>query len=391
MTATTFSPRLVQRHRRALRGLAWVTWRQHRLALAGVLAVFGGLSLYLLFDGLAMRHAYTSLGLHTCGTFGGPACQSQLTAFEQQYQSLTDHLPQLLTFLPGLIGVFTGAPLLARELESGTFRFAWTQGRSRVQWIVTKLVLLGIVLTVLALAFSVLFTWWYGPFDAISGRMTAWGAYEVSGLVFAARTLFAFTLGALLGLVIRRTIPAMAATGIAWIAVTWSSITYLRPAIRQPVTTLGQQAKGPISGHGVPFNADVIHNWIQNAAGHHLPYDQVISQALAAYKGTLPPPDQLNRWMAQQHYSQWVSYLPNNWFWHFQAIEATGYAILAVLLAAITVLALRRRAGHGKHPSTVKDEWLDQGGTQVAHPTAAGLGTDHGARAGFMVHTRSDS
>ena len=30
--------------------------------------------------------------------------------------------------LPGLLGVFVGAPVVARELESGTYRFAWTQG-----------------------------------------------------------------------------------------------------------------------------------------------------------------------------------------------------------------------------------------------------------------------
>jgi ABC-type transport system involved in multi-copper enzyme maturation permease subunit len=34
-------------------------------------------------------------------------------------------------FVPAVIGVFVGAPLIAHELESGTFRLAWTHGRSR--------------------------------------------------------------------------------------------------------------------------------------------------------------------------------------------------------------------------------------------------------------------
>jgi hypothetical protein len=55
-------------------------------------------------------------------------------------------------------------------------------------------------------------------------------------------------------------------------------------------------------------------------------------------------PDQLNAYMDQQHYSQWVSYRPNGWFWHFQTVEASGYALLAILLAVATVLVLRRRA-----------------------------------------------
>src|SRR5260221_14691369 len=136
MTATALSPKRARPRLPAVRGVAWVTWRQQRFALAGVLVVFGGLGVYLLFNGLAMHHAYTRLGLDTCGKLSGPTCQSQLTTFQQRYGSWADHLPTLLMLLPGLIGVFVGAPLVARELESGTFRFAWTQSRSRPQWIV---------------------------------------------------------------------------------------------------------------------------------------------------------------------------------------------------------------------------------------------------------------
>ncbi|MGD0605948.1 MAG: hypothetical protein ABSA53_20450 [Streptosporangiaceae bacterium] len=33
--------------------------------------------------------------------------------------------------VPALIGAFAGAPVLARELETGTFRYAWTLGSGR--------------------------------------------------------------------------------------------------------------------------------------------------------------------------------------------------------------------------------------------------------------------
>ena len=344
MTATALSPGRSRVAARPMRGLAWVTWRQHRFALAGVLVVLGGLGLFMLSNGLAMHHAYHSLGLDTCGRLDGPGCQSQLAVFEQDYFSWADHLPHLVMLLPGLIGVFVGAPLVARELESGTFRFAWTQGRSRLQWIVTKLVLLGVALAAPALAFSALFTWWYGPFDVITGRMTPYGAYEISGLVFAARTLFGFTLGALLGLLIRRTVAAMAATAAAWIAVVVPSMLWLRPLIHKPIITIGAIAKGPSPGHDVPFNATIVSHWFQNAAGQHVGFDQLVQQAIASTGRAQQSPDQFNAWATQHHYSQWVSYRPNGWFWHFQIVEASGYAILAVLLAAAAVLLLRRRA-----------------------------------------------
>jgi ABC-type transport system involved in multi-copper enzyme maturation permease subunit len=344
MTATALSPRRARPRVPAVRGLAWVTWRQHRFALAGVLVVLGGLGLFLLFNGLAMHRAYTSVGLDTCGTLSGPSCQSQLTAFQQDYFSWADHLPHLVMLLPGLIGVFVGAPLVARELESGTFRFAWTLARSRVQWIVAKLVLLAVVLLAFALAFSALFTWWYGPFDAITGRMSPYGAYEISGLVFAARTLFGFTLGVLLGLLIRRTVPAMAATAVAWVAVVVPSMVWLRPLIQNPITVIGHPAKGTIASSHVPFNATVVNHWFQDAAGHHVGFDQLFQQAIVGNGGTLPSPDQFNAYLAQHRYSEWVSYRPNGWFWHFQTVEASGYAILVILLAVATVLVVRRRA-----------------------------------------------
>ena len=334
MTAATLSPRRSASRRRPTRGLTWVTWRQHRFALTGVLVVLGGVGLFLLFHGLAMHRAYAGLGLDTCGSLDGPACQLPLAQFIRVNGSLANHLPTFLMILPGLIGVFVGAPLVARELESGTFRFAWTQGRSRVRWTLTKLILLAAVLTVLALAFSALFTWWYGPFDAISGRMSNGGGYEVSGLVFAARTLFGFTLGALLGLLIRRTVPAMAATAAAWVAVVWPTMTYLRPLIEKPLST-----SGPL-----PMNVAAVNLWIEDSAGHHVDFQQVYQQALASSGAPKLGPDTFNPWLARHHYTQWVSYRPNGWFWHFQIVEASGYTILAILLGAAAVLILRHRA-----------------------------------------------
>jgi len=41
--------------------------------------------------------------------------------------------------VPALIGVFWGAPLIARELETGTFRLAWTQSVTRTRWLAVKL------------------------------------------------------------------------------------------------------------------------------------------------------------------------------------------------------------------------------------------------------------
>jgi hypothetical protein len=67
MSVTTLeaAPRLPRR--RVLRGLPWVTWRQHRVALIGALLVLGGIGAFLVVNGLAMHHAFRQYGLTTCG------------------------------------------------------------------------------------------------------------------------------------------------------------------------------------------------------------------------------------------------------------------------------------------------------------------------------------
>jgi ABC-type transport system involved in multi-copper enzyme maturation permease subunit len=44
---------------------------------------------------------------------------------------LADLLGPGLLPIPALLGMFWGAPLIARELESGTYRLAWTQSVTR--------------------------------------------------------------------------------------------------------------------------------------------------------------------------------------------------------------------------------------------------------------------
>ena len=48
----------------------------------------------------------------------------------------------------------------------------------------------------------------------------------------------------LVGVLIRRTVPAMAATAAAWLAVVVPSMIWLRPLIEKPITVMGILGKG---------------------------------------------------------------------------------------------------------------------------------------------------
>lgn len=323
-------------HRR-VRGLAWLTWRQHRLALAGVFGLLGTLGVGLVVTGLAMHRGYADLGVSRCGNLTGAAYQVAVALFEQRYGSWPFFLPRFVEFIPGVLGVFIGAPLVARELESGTYRFVWTQGRSRVAWAAMQLALLAGGLTVLTLGFAWLYSWWFGPWVPIMGRMDSGQSYEVTGVVFTARTLFALALGALLGALIRRTVPAMAATAAGWLAVARPSILFLRPLIEAPVNA-------PATSSLVTANGWTVSDWYQDPGGHRLG-SAALDRLLVIARGSGgDSATSWRTWLSAHHYTEWVSFQPDSRFWHFQAIEASAYVALAGLLAAATVWVVARRA-----------------------------------------------
>jgi hypothetical protein len=315
-----------------LAGLVWVTWRQHRAVLAGACALLGGFAILLVVHGLAMHGDYKQLDVAAC--LKSPDCNTPYRIFVDRYTTWTHYLPAGLALLPAALGIFVGAPMVARELESGTFRFAWTQGASRIRWVGVKLIVLGAALVLLALGFSWLFSWWYGPWHRLSGRMAQGGAYEIEGVVFAARTLFGFAAGAFLGAAIRRTVPAMAATGVLWFGVVGTTLFWLRGLIAGP-RVVSDTVYAHVSGTWT------ISSWVQDAAGHHRSQQQV--SALARTDG-VSGDSALTRWMAEHHYSVWDSYQPGSRFWHFQLVEGSGYVLLAVLLMAGTLWLVHRRA-----------------------------------------------
>jgi hypothetical protein len=178
--------------------LAWVTWRQHRLALTGVALLLGGLGVYLLIMGLKIHNGYASV--QACHPAHSAACLTLSGLVIGHYYPFAQVFSIFLLSVPVLVGVFVGAPVLARELETGTFRFAWTQGAGRTRWAIAKLGLLAIAVTVASYAFSLLWSWYFQPFfaEGLDGLL-AQQYFDLRGVDFAAWTLLAFAIAAIAG------------------------------------------------------------------------------------------------------------------------------------------------------------------------------------------------
>ncbi len=89
--------------------MIWLTWRQYRVHTLVALAALAALAIFLVVTGLQMRDLYDSTVAHC-----GDDCGTAKNALVVEYQTLTYYVTSLLLAAPGIIGVFWGAPLIAR-------------------------------------------------------------------------------------------------------------------------------------------------------------------------------------------------------------------------------------------------------------------------------------
>ncbi len=198
--------------------------------------------------GLQLHHAYAVA--IACHPASSAACDAAVANFNRIGNFLSKGVP--LQVVPPLIGAFVGAPVLAREFEAGTFRFAWTQGFGRWRWTLAKLVGLGFVVAAASGALSVLAVWYYQPYFASNNQASSLtkfnpldpGLFDLRGIGFAAWTLAAFAIGVLAGALIRRVVPTIVTTlavyaGLAFATGAWLRMHYLTPLVTKGLNVPG--------------------------------------------------------------------------------------------------------------------------------------------------------
>jgi hypothetical protein len=327
------------------RRMAWVTWRQHRAALAGVVALLGAAGAYLLIAGLPMHAAYAAVA--ACRPAASAVCQQVASDFLRTYAPGAGITFGLLQAIPALIGAFAGAPLLAREFETGTFRYAWTQGFGRARWTIAKVIPLALVVTVAAGAFSLLVSWYVTPIFGAGddNGPLAPTAFDQLGVALAAWTLAAFAIGVLAGVVIRRVIPAIFATLAAWAALAFGAAVFLRPHYVAPLVTSnpnvapGNWVLSQLwTVDGKPVSLDAI-----NQTLGRVDIRAITPELFEPGPATPANVDPL-QYLMQHGYLQITTYQPAGRFWPFQWIEGGWLLVLSVLLIATAVWLVRRRA-----------------------------------------------
>jgi ABC-type transport system involved in multi-copper enzyme maturation permease subunit len=329
--------------------MIWLTWRQHRRS-----ALFTGVGLLVLAavmipTGLAMRHTLANDGLTSCiakytetnlKTPLPASCNTALNQFTAHYKAMP-FIGLLFVFLPVVMGLFWGAPLVARELEQGTHRLVWTQGVSRRRWVLVKFGLVGVATLVAATVYGLGIAWWWSPLSQVGAapRLTLF-AFDIQGIAPIGYTLFAVALGILAGTIWHKVLPAMAVSLVAYIAVRVPVAALARAHFLTPkVFTL------PVLNAGAgpnPLTADwVLDRGIRNADGSLVSSDSWI--ACGAGKGRNGQVCGHELGLKAGAYD-WMKYQPASRFWALQSIEAGLFVAIAVALLYVALRRVRRLA-----------------------------------------------
>jgi hypothetical protein len=303
--------------------MTWLLWRQHRLQLALAAAALACFAVPIWITG---RHLTTAL--QSC------RADSSCGGFDlfRGYGAIVDIVLLTMT-VPLLIGVFWGATLVGRELETGTATLAWTQSRTRRQWQRARLATLFGAATACSAAVTGLATWWSDTHNATVESRFSGAEFDVQGVVPIAYTLFAAALGLAAGVIWRRVLPAMATTIGGFVGVRLLLELALRPHYMAPVTKTASMGVMPDPPSG---------SWAQGT--DLLLHGRVIQGAVrvpATCTGTSSR-DAMSRCMDGLGYRVRMTYQPAGRYWTFQWIEFGIFAALAAALVVIAIVLLRR-------------------------------------------------
>ena len=219
-----------------------------------------------------------------------------------------------------LAGMFWGAPLVAREIEHGTHRLAWTQGVSRLRWAATKIGLVSVAVLVMTAIYAGMLNWWITPVMQTSGQRFAYIFFDSHGIVVFGYALFALALGVFAGAVTGRMLPAMATTLVGFLGTRLVVMLAARPRF-MPTET---RVLADLGARGRRRRCETT----STATG-----SSPLTPARCPGATTTRP----------LGLSEVLTIHPAGDFWAFQAIETAIFVALAVGLVLATIYWIRRR------------------------------------------------
>jgi ABC-type transport system involved in multi-copper enzyme maturation permease subunit len=346
--------------------LSLLQFRVQAITAAAALAAF---AILLAATEPHLASLYAASGISGCQPVG---CAHLASSFLQQLYSAGTYWVlyllgvMLILLTPAVIGLFWGAPLIARELETGTSALAWNQSITRTRWLAVKLTFTGLAAMAITEAMSLIQAWWAAPIGravGLGGSGTNLAMGRFSSLVFATHGItpigyaaFGFTLGVTAGALIQRTVPAMAITLAIFAAIQIAMPLWIRPNLFPaehtviPVSSLQQISLQQSGLNGSHFNlgaenlpsqpgAWLLSSGAVNAAGQAISTTPAACTTQTDGNNTSAFIDCLGGHGVRES----ITYQPASRYWAFQWTETAIYLALALALAGYCFRRLNRR------------------------------------------------
>ncbi|MCW2749364.1 MAG: hypothetical protein JWR83_474 [Aeromicrobium sp.] len=343
--------------------MIWLTWRQIRTQFVAVYALVAAAVVTLAITGNHLRDL----------------AKSKTSIYD--LISSTDRMIfnggiLVIGVAPAVIGIFWGAPLVARELELGTHRLVWNQSVTRTRWLAIKLGISALAVAAAIGILTVAVTWWAHPLDGALGsgqgsfpsRMTP-VTFAMRGVVPIGYAVFALVLGTTIGIVLKRSVPAMALTLAVYVVVQIAVPLYVRPHLVTPASqtvvisdkTLDSlTSRGPGDPVSITVHSSNPKNWMLtnttvNRQGQASALPAWFANCLPAPPGDAQPggtvriktgPGTLDKCftrLEKEGYRQHITYQPDSHFWRLQWTETAMYAGMSALLAGFGFWWTRRK------------------------------------------------
>jgi hypothetical protein len=330
-------------------GLIWLTWRQHRWVIIGTLALAAALVGSMTYLSAEITDIY-----HQCHNMRCPEHSPQSARLAGTSNLILAYglLSLVVQYMPMLIGVFLGVPVLSREHEQRTLLLAWSQDVSPARWLWAKLSLLGLFVATGTAAVAVASDRLEHALAKVSiGSMFQHQVFMNTGMLPLAISICWFAIGVAIGAAVKRTLPAVFGVAAGFIGL-MLLVQYRYPTLMKPLAAW-RQIGAPDDGL-LDKNALVVKGGMINYGGNQpsAAYDAAGHQLTGADLQRLCPPDNgagttLSCYV-DNHLQQYIQYQPGSRIPEFHLIVGTGYlGLTAVAVAAVWLIVRRTNLSAG--------------------------------------------
>ena len=143
-----------------------------------------------------------------------PGCDEAIRAFYEAQARAPGILYGLLLLTSFAAGLFLGVPIIAREIERGTSRLAWSLAPSRMRWFLSRMLPALLLLGLLTFLAGVAMDRYASAISTEGDLSNSFTQFGYRGVLIASRAVFIFAIGVTVGAIVGRVLPAIILSAI---------------------------------------------------------------------------------------------------------------------------------------------------------------------------------